>query len=98
LQPLDLPLVLLVPLLEVPLIGHCKQRLGVGILGCLASSGLLFRKQPPSRHTHPVSCVQTDGLRHHRELVGFTPIPLEPSVRPEQTVPEDARPLAICRG
>jgi len=74
LQPLDLPLVLLVALLEVLLVGHRQQRLGIGILGGLPPAGLLIREEPPlSAVSTQFSRVQAGGLQYHRELVGGAP-------------------------
>ena len=46
LKHVDLALILLVPLLEVLLVVHGQQRLGIGILGRLQPAVHLFGKSP----------------------------------------------------
>ena len=70
LQPFDLPLVLLVALLEVLLIGHRQQRLGIGILGGLAPAGQLLGEQSPlSAVSTQFSRIESGGLQYNREFV-----------------------------
>ena len=67
-------MVLLLPLLEVLLIGHHQQRLGSGILGCLAPAVHLLRKQPPlTAIATQFYRVQPSSYQNHRELVGRPP-------------------------
>jgi len=63
LQPFDLPPILLLPLLEVLLVGHLQQRLGIGILGGLSPAVHLLGEQTPlSAVVTKFSCIQAGGL------------------------------------
>jgi hypothetical protein len=69
-----LALILLVPLLEVLLVVHGQQRLGIGILGRLPPAVHLFGEQTPfPAVSTQLSGIQPSGLQHERELVGSAP-------------------------
>ncbi len=61
-------------LLEVLLIGHRQQRLGIGILGGLTPAVHLLGEQAPLTAVgRQFGAVQPGGLEEHSELVGRSP-------------------------